>query len=358
MDFIDQLRALAVRGAKQLEHLQTEEATKNALIMPFINALGYNVFDPTEVLPEFTADVGIKKGEKVDYAVVKDGRPIMLFECKSAGTSLDDVHASQLYRYFSVTKARIGVLTNGIVYRFFSDLEEPNRMDTKPFLEIDVFNLEDALIPELKKLTKPHFDEDAIIETAGELKYTREIKRLLAEQLVSPADELVRFFASQVYSGRLTQPVREQFTAIFRRAFRHFINDQINERLKSALEQGGDRDRAERREDAAANQAQNNSDVQTTTEELEGFHIIKAILREVVPPSRIVARDVKSYFGVLLDDNNRKPLCRLHLSTGQKYVELFDNPDRAAVKIPITGLDDIYKLADRLKATPAFYEGV
>ncbi len=79
MDFIDRIRDLSTRIPKQLEHIQTEEATKNALIMPFISALGYNVFDPTEVVPEFTADVGIKKGEKVDYAIHLDGKPIMLF---------------------------------------------------------------------------------------------------------------------------------------------------------------------------------------------------------------------------------------------------------------------------------------
>jgi predicted type IV restriction endonuclease len=122
MDFIDRIRELASRAPKQLPHIQTEEATKNALVMPFIGALGYNVFDPTEVTPELTADVGIKKGEKVDYAILQDGQPIMLFECKWHGAELKDGHASQLYRYFSVTHARFGVLTNGIIYRFFTDL--------------------------------------------------------------------------------------------------------------------------------------------------------------------------------------------------------------------------------------------
>ena len=355
MDFIDQIKALAVRGAKKLDHLQTEEATKTALIMPFINALGYNVFNPTEVVPEYTADVGIKKGEKVDYAIMKDGEPIMLFECKSARTDLDDVHASQLYRYFSVTSARIGVLTNGMVYRFYSDLDAPNRMDARPFLEVDIFQLEDALIPELKKLTKTQFDENSIIETAGELKYTREIKRILADQLTAPAEEFVRFFASQVYSGRVTQSVRDQFSGLVRRAFRHFINDQINERLKSALAQGEEKER-ETDVDVSVAEPQQRSDVVTTEEELEGFHIVKAILREVVDPSRIVPRDVKTYFGILLDDNNRRPLCRLRFNTAQKYIGLFDNPDRSEDRIPIERLDDIYMYADRLKQTPTFYE--
>ncbi|RJP35803.1 MAG: hypothetical protein C4547_08835 [Phycisphaerales bacterium] len=126
MDLIDRLRELALRLPKQLPHLSTEEATKTALVMPFIGALGYNVFDPMEVMPEFTADVGMKKGEKVDYAILRNGQPIILFECKWSGCNLDEQRASQLYRYFSVTPARLGVLTNGVEYRFYSDLDEPD----------------------------------------------------------------------------------------------------------------------------------------------------------------------------------------------------------------------------------------
>ena len=131
MTFLDQVRSIAARAEKQLSKIRTEEATKNALVMPLISALGYNVFDPSEVIPEFIADVGVKKGEKVDYAILKNGKVVILFECKAATVSLDDCHASQLYRYFSVTDARVAVLTNGLDYRFYSDLEQPNRMDSK-----------------------------------------------------------------------------------------------------------------------------------------------------------------------------------------------------------------------------------
>jgi hypothetical protein len=154
MDFADELQALATRIARLRDHIQTEEATKTSFVLPFLSALGYNVFDPMEVTPELHADVGVKKGEKVDYAVLRDGQPIMLIECKDCRANLEDCHASQLYRYFSVTPARIGVVTNGIVYRFFSDLEEPNRMDAKPFLEIDMLNLREPAIQELRRFRK------------------------------------------------------------------------------------------------------------------------------------------------------------------------------------------------------------
>ena len=183
MDFSDRIRDLANKIPRQIDHLETEEATKHALVMPFINALGYNVFDPTEVMPEYVADVGVKRGEKVDYAILMDSKPILLIECKSSNTNLNKEHASQLYRYFSVTDSRFGVLTNGITYQFFADLEEPNKMDTKPFFEFNMLDAKDVSIEELKKFTKEAFDLDDILTNASELKYTREIKRILAEQV-------------------------------------------------------------------------------------------------------------------------------------------------------------------------------
>jgi len=182
MDFIDKIRELSARIPKQMEYIQTEEATKIALIMPFIDALGYDIFDPTEVIPEFTADIGTKKGEKVDYAILMDGKPIILFECKSCGSELDNGHASQLYRYFSVTEARFGVLTNGISYQFYSDLDEQNKMDSKPFFEFNMLEIKEPFVEELKKFTKSTFDLDNILTTASELKYTREIERIIAEE--------------------------------------------------------------------------------------------------------------------------------------------------------------------------------
>ena len=142
----DAVRDIADRIPDVLERLVTEEATKNALVMPFIAALGYDVFNPTEVVPEFTADVGNKSGEKVDYAILLDGQPIILLECKLASTTLDNAHLNQLIRYFSTTPARIGVLTNGIVYRFYADLDRPNMMDTKSFLEFDLTNVDGATL--------------------------------------------------------------------------------------------------------------------------------------------------------------------------------------------------------------------
>ena len=226
---MDTMRTLEQRFSERVEHLDTEEATKNALVMPFIRDLGYNVFDPTEVVPEFTADVGMKKGEKVDYALMKDGKPIILIECKRFGTNLDEVEASQLRRYFgTVTDARFGVLTDGLRYRFYSDLDRRNIMDTKPFLEFSFDKFEDEEVEELKRFRRPSFEAQEIVDAARELKYTKEMKRILSDQMDSPSEDFVRFFATQLYSGRMTHGVMQQFAELTKTALHQFVNDRIS----------------------------------------------------------------------------------------------------------------------------------
>jgi len=357
MDLIDRLREISARIPKLLAHLQTEEATKNALVLPFINALGYNVFDPTEVNPELTADVGTKKGEKVDYAILRDSQPIMLFECKAVGTNLDKEAASQLYRYFSVTTARFGVLTDGIIYRFFSDLEEPNKMDSRPFFEFSMLDVTEEVAGELKKFAKESFDLEVILSTANELKYTKGIKRVLAEEWANPSEEFVRLLAGRVYTGRMTQSARDQFTQITRRALCEFIQDQVHERLKNALEAG--RSAAApaatgQTTDEPAEKEVDESHV-TTPEEWEGYYAVKAILRELIPPERIAIRDRKTYCGILLDDTNRKPICRLWFNGPQKYLGLFDE-SKTETRHPIAGVNEIFQFAEQLKRTVVHYD--
>ena len=140
MDFIDKVKQFSKRIDMLKGNLATEEATKTALIMPFFNLLDYDVFNPIEFVPEFTADIGTKKGEKVDYAIMKDNNPVILIEAKGVNDDLTK-HDAQLFRYFTSTNAKFAILTNGIIYKFFTDLEEPNKMDEKPFLEVNLLDL-------------------------------------------------------------------------------------------------------------------------------------------------------------------------------------------------------------------------
>jgi len=361
MDFFEKLTSLAAKVRLQGPAIQTEEATKNAFVMPFINAvLGYDVFDPLEVMPEFVCDVGTKKGEKIDYAIMKDGEVQILIECKKIGESLSINHASQLFRYFHVTSARISILTNGQVYRFFTDLDAPNKMDEKPFLELDLLDIDEYSVPELIKLTKSAFDVDSIINAAGELKYVSQLKKLIGTQVSKPEDDFVKFFASRVYEGVITQKVREQFYELTRKALAQFLNDQINDRLKSAMSGVIQPSLASipvtNSAKAAAQERDEAEDkILTTLEELEGYHIVRAVVRSVVDAKRIVQRDTQSYFGVLLDDNNRKPICRLHFNRSQKYLGIFDE-EKNETRHAISSIDEIYEYADQLKKTVGYYD--
>lgn len=359
MDFVEKLQALSAKIQKQKDIIQTEEATKNAFVLPFLSALGWDIFDPAEVVPEFTADVGIKKGEKVDYAILRDGKVLMLFECKAAHVNLPDEHASQLFRYFSVTEARIAVLTDGIIYRFYSDIEHLNKMDETPFMEFNMLDIQEYLVPELKRLTKQAFNINEIISIAGEMKYNRQIKRMLGEELGAPTEDFVKFFAKRVYSGVLTQSIRELFTSITKKAFTQFISETINERLRSAMtapaKDGSAQTQPGAESQVATGEAETQESIVTTPEELEGFYIVKSILRQVTDPARITYRDKKGYFGILLDNTQLKPICRLHLDGNQKFLSLF-NQERQEEKVPIEKLDDLYKYADRLNATVAVYD--
>lgn len=340
MDFKDSIIQFAARVEKLCPQIQTEEATKNALIMPFIQLLGYDVFNPFEVSPEFVADIGIKKGEKVDYAIIKDDQPIILIECKHYKEKLDP-HNSQLFRYFHTTSAKFGLLTNGVVYRFYTDLASPNKMDEKPFFEFDITEIKDNEIAELKKFHKSYFDIENISNTASELKYLNDIKNLLAAELISPSEEFVRYFAKKSYPSAVTAKVLEQFTPITKKAFSLLMSDSINDRLKTALSVD------EGSEPLTETQDSSKVLIVTTEEEKEALFIIKSIVRQSVDTKRVSLRDAQSYCAVLMDDNNRKGICRLYLDGKKKFIEIPDN-EKKFIKYEISDIEDIFKHASAL----------
>lgn len=342
MDFKDSIKQISERIEKLKNNLQTEEATKNALIMPFISMLGYDVFNPLEVLPEMTCDIGTKKGEKIDYAIMKDGNPIILIECKHWEQDLN-LHDNQLIRYFNVSTAKFGVITNGIVYRFYTDLKEPNKMDERPFLEVNLLELKDAQIEELKKFHKSYFDIDTILSSASELKYMGELKNVISKEFASPTPEFVKYFGKQVYEGFFTPKVLEQFTALVKKSISSHISDMISDRLKAVIKKEEieqKNDEAVTDEEASAKQSDG---IVTTEEEMEAFYIVKAILRNTIPAERITYRDAKTYFSVLIDDNNRKPVCRLYLNSPTNKRITFIDENKKEDHHKITSLDDIYQ---------------
>jgi hypothetical protein len=348
MDFKDHLKTISDRIIALKDQIHTEEATKNAFIMPFLQSLGYDVFNPLEVVPEYVTDIGTKKGEKIDYLILREGQPIILIECKHHKENLD-LHDGQLLRYFHVSKAKFGMLTNGIEYRFYTDLVSPNKMDEKPFLSFNLTDVRDNHIEELKKFQKSTFDVANIVNTASELKYMGELKNVLASELTNPSDTFVKHFAKQVYDGMITPKVAEQFTSLLKRTISLYFSELIQERFKIALNQ------EKQNEANAANDVNaiepisvnNDKTVETTVEELEGFFIVRSLLRNHVEVTRIAQRDNLNYFSVLLDDNNRKPICRLYFNGKKKQIGIFGE-NKEEVKFEVNSLDDIFKHGDSL----------
>lgn len=332
--------------------LETEEATKNALVMPFISrVLGYDVFNPQEVVPEFVADVGTKKGEKVDYAIMRDGGIQMLIEAKPVGAPLSLENASQLTRYFTVCSARIGVLTNGRHWLFYTDLDKANIMDGKPFLRLDLLDIDAYSLPELKKLTKESFDLDSILAAAEELKYVSAVKAEVAKEFATPSTDMVRLLSKRVYDGSFTAKVQGAFEGVVAKAMRQYITEQVNSRLKTALNDPQQASAGTTSEEVA----QAVDEIHTTEEEREAFMIVRAILASEVDVERVVARDRKTYFGVLLDDNNRKPICRFHFNAQSvKHLGTFD-ADKNETRHQIFSLNDIYKYVEELRQAVRSY---
>lgn len=347
MDLKDRLKDLGERVVKLKEQIQTEEATKNAFIMPFITSLGYDVFNPLEVVPEFVADIGIKKGEKVDYAIFKDDKPIILIECKHWREKLD-IHNGQLLRYFHVSNAKFAILTNGIQFKFYTDLVEPNKMDEKPFLDFDITDVKEQQVEELKKFHKSYFDIDAIYSSASELKYTSEIKQIFANELKNPSEEFVRLFVSKIYAGRITANVLSSFTDLVKKSVNQVISDIITDRFKSAIDKEESQQVISEPEIVETEVSENENKIVTTEEEMEAFLIVKTICRQKIAVNRVFHRDTQSYFNILLDDNKLKLICRFYLNNPKKKYIAFLDEQKKEVSYEIKSLDDIYSYADNI----------
>lgn len=354
MDFIDQLKQFAKRVDSLKDTIQTEEATKTAIIMPFFAMLGYDVFNPQEFVPEYTADVGIKKGEKVDYAIMKDGAPVILIECKSISENLER-HDSQLFRYFGTSEAKFAILTNGRIYRFYTDLDNPNKMDADPFLSVNILDIRDNQVGELKKFCKSEFDVDSIFSTASELKYVHEFKNAFAAQVENPSDELTRLFLQSCYSGQKTQAVIEKFRPLLKKALNDYISETMNDKIKIAL--GGSGGSVSISEKAAPETASAESDdaapesneprIVTTEEELEAYFIIKNMLKDVADIQDITYKDTESYINILYKGNSRKWICRLRLTESIKTLIVPDE-NKKGIKYSLESIYDLEQYSSTL----------
>lgn len=364
MDFKDLIIQLSEKIARQKDNIATEEATKTSFIMPMISALGYDVFNPFEVVPEMDCDL-TKRGDKIDYAIMKDNTPILLIECKHCKQNLD-LHSTQLAKYYAASNARFGVLTNGVEYRFYADLEKQNIMDEKPFLVVDMLDLSDSDIEQLKKFHKSYYNEHDILSTAQELQITIQIKDLLNRNFQQPGDDFTRYFVKCLNDGKSTVKQIEQYRPIVKKSIASVINDIIAERLNVAMKSdsgnGSKKSEEETHSDVIAESAAKDlpdgvvfqdeeKGIITTQEEMDAYNIVRSILRQYVDVKRIQYKDYKSYFTVNLDGSTWWWICRISLGKRKKSIGFPEENYKSNEWVEIESLDDIFQYADRLKAS-------
>lgn len=336
MEFAEQLRQFAQRIETIQDSIQTEEATKTAIIMPFFAMLGYDVFNPQEFAPEFTADVGIKRGEKVDYAILQDGDPVIIIEAKSIKTNLKE-HGSQLFRYFATTSAKFAILTNGVRYRFYTDLENQNKMDAVPFLDFDILHMRDKQIEELSKFKKETFDVARISDSASTLKCQATFKAMLAEQFQEPSDDLLKLFLRDSYKGTKTQSVLERFRPVLKTAMQEFINETMNDKIKNAL---FDQPASPAPQDSEDTECDVPAVLEPTEAEMDAYYRLKNLFNGYVNLEDITYKKTESYLAVLYQGNARKWICRLIISSNQIIVIVPDK-DKKDIRCSISNLYEL-----------------
>jgi hypothetical protein len=356
VDFSQRVSDLANRSRHAATYALTEEATKTSVVLPFIQMLGFDVFNLEEVVPEFVADVGIKKGEKIDFALRLDNKIAVLMEVKPITMSLGSAQFSQLYRYFAVAEARLAILTNGREFWFFSDIEQANRMDAKPFFVFDVQSYDESQVNELARFQKTIFAIDSILEAASNLSRVKLAAAYLKNQLASPDDDFVRLIGRQIDSRNLTKAVIEELRPTIQSALDVVIRDRIQDKLGVTFAQEAPPRAAPTAETSVEDPPEAEpSEIETTADEQMAFMIVRAIGSKVAPIERITLRDAKSYCAVFMDDNNRRPVARFYFNAKSvKSIGIF-NSEKVEARHQVQGPSDIYRFAGEIEAVVAAY---
>lgn len=350
MGFNEDIKAHAEKVVGLIGKIQTEEATKMSMIVPFLRLLGYDDSNPDEVCPEYVADVGLKKGEKVDYAILFNNEPHILIECKWCGEDLNN-HTNQLFRYFGAARAKFGILTNGIVYKFYSDFSETNRMDPTPFLEIDFRTLMDYQLNDLQQFTKENFDANSISSSAWEMKYTNLVKSTIKDELDNPTEDFIKFILNKIYEGSKTNKIIEKFTPIIRKSLNAYKTDMLEQRILSmSASVKEEREQISRDEKIDTPSPK----IETTDDEIEAYHIVRALLVGVVDINDIYLRDAQTYCTIIYKNSNRNRIMRMVLDTKKKQI-FIPNDDNTEEKYTIDSLNDLYKYKDQLIASVKRY---
>lgn len=328
MAFKEDLQKLSIQVNERKVHISNEEMTKQALIIPFLQVLGFDVFNPLEVQPEYTADFGKKKGERVDYALFKDNIPVVFIEAKSVDENLSK-HDAQLSRYFNaVPEVKLAILTNGTEYRFFTDLDTDNVMDENAFFKIDITDLKESDIETLTKFKKESFNSKCLIKYAEELVYASFLNNSLKELFKNPNDEFIRFLIKDFSTSRITSNVIDRFRPIVKKAISKAVLDIVSkglyqEELDSIEETTATVSEVKTNNIEDKDNKENKSpkkQIITTEDELNSYEIVKNILEKSGENiEEVNYKDTTNYFSIYVK-NTTKWFVRTNLDAAKQHI--------------------------------------
>lgn len=268
-----------------------------------------------------------------------NGQPVILIEAKAVSRKLDR-HSSQLFRYFVTTPAKFAILTNGIQYKFYTDLEEPNKMDKEPFMEFSLSDIKDNQFAQIEKFHKKHLDVEEILDSASILKYNTLFKKSIDQQLNNPSNDFVKLFLQPFYKRAKTQAVIEKFKPILKSAIKEYINETINEKIKFAL--------------SSASAVPTDDERIATEEEWESVTLIKEIFKSTAKPEDISHKQTGSYLAILYKNNTRKWICRINLYSTQKTL-ILPAENKKETRHPIGSVSDIQNYSAEITASAKRY---
>ena len=305
----NKIRILSEKVKNIKETITTEESTKTAFVLPLLQILGYDIFNPLELIPECHSDIGSKKGEKVDYCVCLNQSPTIIIECKNWSEDLN-YHVNQLIRYYHTSKAKFGLLTNGIKYCFFTDLDNLNVMDSDPFFTFNLLSFSEEELDTLIEFSKSKFSEENILTIAEKLKYLSKFKNVILKELSSPSEEFNKLLIKQVFSGRLVQKQKEKFSEIINTALEELFD--FKKLIPESL-------------------------VTTTKEELDFY---KNIVDKLPQYKQYISyKDFKGHFSIILHNSTRKCIVKALFNNSKKYIILFDGESEKKIEYDSNNID-------------------
>ncbi|QTL41226.1 type I restriction enzyme HsdR N-terminal domain-containing protein [Xenorhabdus budapestensis] len=307
------------------QHCTTEETTKQALILPFLDILGFSPYDPQKVKAEYGADFpGVKTNERVDYALFCQGVPVMFIEAKGYSEKLDN-HCPQLSRYFNSTpEVTISAITNGLEWRFFTDLKQKNVMDPTPFLRIKMDEVSDADVGQLYRFRHDKFKPEALRTLAEESVYLSAFTKTISTSLRDVDSEFVRYVASRSNVERqLNQRFIESITPLVKQAVEKSVSAMVVSGLSNKhVPIDGIQDEIEHQDNPKEPDEivdPDNPNIVTTKNELTLYEKAKSIVGD---DADLQYKDTESYFGVLYQGKSNRWIIRYFDKKNKPYIQI------------------------------------